>query len=185
MLLNNAGLVVDDRVVLAPGEPWDIFFFVGEIVEGARQGHFAGAYASMPYVMRKHGLDCARAILARRLPWRRSKAGIRFVVARKAGQVLGAMLLRDVSLDDGAPAVLLEYLVVAESARRTGVGRLLVDYALRRAPAGGVECFCTDFSRGMQRLLKRQGFVRTHRAREVQLNADSRIAVPARFLWTP
>ncbi|MGO4700051.1 GNAT family N-acetyltransferase [Dyella sp. 2RAB6] len=182
MLLNNASLVVDDRVVLGPGEPWDIFFFVGEIVAGAREGHFA--CASMSHAMRKHGLACAKAILASRLPWRRS-AGSRFVVARKGGEVLGAMLLRDEKLEDGTPSLLLEYLVVAASARRAGVGRLLVDYALRRAPVGGVECFCTDFSRSMQRLLKRQGFVRTHRAKEIQVNADSRIAMPARFFWKP
>ena len=185
MLLNNAGLVMDDRVVLGPGEPWDIFFFVGQVVDGAREGHFSGAYASMTRVMRKHGLECAKAILARRLPWRRDSAGMKFVVARQGGQVLGAMLLKDVGLDDGAPALLLEYLVVAASARRTGIGRLLVDYALRRAPAGGVECFCTDFSRGMQRLLKRQGFLRTHRAKEILVNRDSVIVVPARFLWKP
>lgn len=185
MLLNNACLMMDNHVVLETGAPWDIFFFASQIVAGAREGHFAGSCASMSYVMRKHGLECAKAILARRLPWRRDSAGVKFVVARQGGQVLGAMLLKDVGLDDGAPALLLEYLVVAASARRAGIGRLLLDYALRRAPAGGVECFCTDFSRGMQRLLKRQGFVRTHRAKEILVAQDSVIVVPARFLWKP
>ncbi|MBT2118128.1 GNAT family N-acetyltransferase [Dyella sp. LX-66] len=185
MLLNNAGLVVEDCVVLGLGEPWDIFFFVEEVVAGARKGHFNNAHCSMAYVLRTLGFACAKAMLAKRLPWHRAGGRTRFVVARKAGKALGAMLLEEAQLNGGEAMLAIKYLVVDSSARRLGIGKLLVEYARRRAPAGGVECFCTDFSRGMQRLLKRQGFVRTHRAKEIQLNEDSRIAVPARFLWTP
>lgn len=184
MLLNHAGQAVDDRVVLAPGEPWEIFFFVEEVVAGARKGHFSGAHSSMSYVLRKLGLACAKAMLTKRMQWL-GGGKARFVVARKDGKALGAMLLEEWKPSEGASILLIKYMVVASSARRTGIGQLLVEYARRRAPAGGVECFCADTSRGMQRLLKRQGFVRTHRAREVRVDAEGSMAIPARFLWQP
>jgi len=184
MLLNNAGALVEDRVVLGPGEPWEVFFFVSEVVAGAGKGHFNDAHRSLAYVLRKLGLACARAMLARRLGWRKHAAP-RFIAIRRGDEVLGAMLLEPQQLKDGSPILLIEYMVVAAAARRAGIGRQLVDYAKRHAPAGGVESYCTEASRGMQRLLKRQGFMRTHRAREIQVAADDRLSVPSRWLWRP
>lgn len=182
MLLNNAGLVVDDRVVLGTGEPWDIFFFASEVVAGARKGHFNDEHGSMAHVLRRLGLICVRAILARRTGWRASVAP-RFVVARRHGHACGAMLLEYMQTPDGQPLLQIEYMAVTESARRAGVGRTLVEYAKRRAPAEGVECYCAEASRGMQRLLKRQGFVRTHRSKEFAVGREGRFSVPSRWLW--
>ena len=184
MLLNSAGAVAEDRIVLGPGEPWEIFFFVSEVVDGADKGHFNAADRSPAYVLRKLGLACARAMLAGRLPWRKH-AGPRFIAIRQGGKVLGAMLLRPERLKDGSPVLLIEYMVVAAAARRAGIGRQLVEYAKRHAQNGRVECYCTEASRGMQRLLKRQGFVRTHRAKEIQVAADDRLSLPSRWLWQP
>ena len=60
MLLNHAGLLVEDRVVLGPGEPWQVFFFVSEVVEGAGKGHFNNAHRSLAYVLRKLGRRVAQ-----------------------------------------------------------------------------------------------------------------------------
>lgn len=184
MLIDNTASMVEDKLVLAPGEPWDIFFFVSEVVAGAVKGHFNDAHRSMPYVLRTVGLKCAKATLARRLGWR-GNASARFVVARRAGAAVGAMLLEENFLKDGRALLMIEYMVVTASARRSGIGRMLVEYARRRAPAGGVECYCTEASRAMQRLLKRMGFDRTHRAREIDVAGDDRVSVPARWLWQP
>lgn len=184
MLIENAASMMDNKIVLAPGEPWDIFFFVSEVVAGAAKGHFNDAHLSTAYVLRTLGLKCAKAMLVRRLGWR-SDSPVRFVVARRAGAAVGAMLLKEGSLQDGRPLLAIEYMVVTTQARRSGIGRMLVEYACRRAPTGGVECYCTEASRAMQRLLKRLGFFRTHRAREIEVPGDDRLSVPARWLWQP
>lgn len=181
-MLNSTCPVADDCVVLGTGEPWEIFFFVSEVVAGAHKGHFNDQHRSMGYVMRQLSLACVKAILARRLGWR-SSAAPRFVVVRRQGHVCGAMLLKPGRTHDGLPLLSIEYMVVAASARRAGVGRTLVDYARRHAPAGGLECYCTEASRGMQRLLKRLDFIRTHRAKEIVVARDERVSVPSRWYW--
>jgi GNAT superfamily N-acetyltransferase len=181
MLLNSAGPLVDDRVVLGTGEPWEIFFFASEVVAGARKGHFNDLHGSMAYVLRKLGLICVKAILLKRIG-RWAEVAPRFVVARRQGRACGAMLLKHALTSDGQHLLLIEYMAVAESARREGVGRMLVEYAKRRAPVEGVECYCTEASRGMQRLLKRAGFVRTHRSKELIVDGE-RLSVPSRWQW--
>lgn len=184
MLTDNAALMVEDKLVLASGGPWDIFFFVSEVVAGALKGHFNDAHCSMPYVLRTLGLKCAKATLARRLGWRKDSSP-RFIVVRRAGAAVGAMLLEEHSHKGGRPLLVIEYMVVTAQARRGGIGRMLVEYARCRAPAGGVECYCTEASRAMQRLLKRMGFDRTHRARTINVPGDDHVSIPSRWLWQP
>ena len=94
-------------------------------------------------------------------------------------------MLKEFPAEDGKPTLLIEYLAVAASARRQGVGEMLVEYAKRRSLEGGVECFCTEASRAMQRLLKRRGFQRTHRSKEFVLANEDRLSIPARWHWRP
>ena len=182
MLFDNTASLVEDKIVLGPGGPWEIFFLVSEVVEGARKQHFNQAYESMHYALRCVGLACVRAIVGRRLGWRKINSP-RFIVVRRSGKPCGAMLLKEVPAEDGTPTLLIEYLAVASSARREGIGRMLVEYAKRRSPAGGVECYCTEASRAMQRLLKSRGFHRTHRSKEIFLANDDRLSLPSRWHW--
>nr|WP_199038418.1 GNAT family N-acetyltransferase [Dyella sp. ASV24] len=177
-------LAVEDvpMVTVGSGRPWDIFFFVSEISTGATERYFNSAYISMPFAYRKLGIACAKTILAQRLGLRWAADANRFIVARIAGQTSGAALLREIDAAHGEKVLLIDFLAVTPAARRRGVGRILVEYAQRHAPAGGVECYCAPESRPMQRLLKRLGFARVERARAIGVK-DSQISLPSRWIW--
>lgn len=169
-------------VTIGSGRPWEIFFFVSEISAASGKKHFNEAYGSVLYAYRTLGFACAKAILAQHLGLQGATAASRFVVVRVAGQPSGAALLSEVDASDGTRVLVIDFLVVTPAARRHGVGRILVEYAQRHAPAGGVGCYCTPSSRAMQRLLKRLGFVRINRSRDVVVKGGP-ISVPSRWLW--
>jgi len=178
VLLNDFGLNTDGSLVIAAGRPWDIFFLVAEVVAGAYVGHFSERLQSPSRAYRDVGLFCAKAILARGLG-RRSP---RFAVARIGNHVAAAILFSESDDPDLQRVLTIKYLVVSAHSRRHGVGAALVDYARSHAPEGGVECYCTPPSRGMQRLLKRLGFVRTHRSEVIGVDEPKAI-MPARWHW--
>jgi len=182
MALDYLSVKDTPAVTVGAGRPWDIFFFVSEILTGASKRHFNEAFSSMVYTYRTVGFACAKAVFAQRLGFLRLADAARFIVVRVAGRTSGAALLREVDAANGAKVLVIEFLAVTPVARRHGVGRILVEYAQRRAPAGGVECYCRPESRAMQRLLKRQGFVRTQRSKDV-VGEKSAISLPSRWIW--
>ena len=170
-------------MTIGAGRPWDVFFFVTEISTGASKGHFSRAYCSMLYAYRELGFACAKALLAQGLGLQGVTGAARFIVVRVAGQAAGAALLREHVDAEGTRVLLIDFLVVTPTARRHGIGRILVEHAQRLAPEGGVECFCAQESRAMQRLIKRLGFVRTQRSKTI-IAQESKILLPSRWVWS-
>jgi GNAT superfamily N-acetyltransferase len=166
-----------------PGRPRDIFFFILEIVSGAWRHHFGEQFSSLPMTEKEFGKRCAKAILEQLLPfWRAPRQ--QFVVVRQQHQVVGAALSQTIVHRGAPPLTTIDVVVVAEKWRRQGIARAFVVYFQKRSPPGAsLECYCMPKSRTMARVVKRLGFVRTHKFSKVELGNDQYVLLPERWEW--
>ncbi|MFC3650363.1 GNAT family N-acetyltransferase [Dyella humi] len=166
-----------------PGRPGDIFFFVTEIVSGAWRGRFGGQFCSLPMTEKEFGIRCAKAILGQLLPFWRTAVTRQFVVVRHRREIIGAALSYADTHQTGPSLICIDVVVVNEQWRRQGVGQALVTYFQKRTPPGGrLECYCMSESRVMARLVKRLGFVRTHKAAKFTIKGQIALP-PERWEW--
>ena len=157
--------------VVAQAGPWDIFFLLGEVIDGAAVGHFSSEMRSF----RSPGTrllirGCCSAIMGRGWGIQLFIEPMDFVVARVGKTTVGAALISATPPAAGPEQVAIDFLVVAHGSRRRGIGAALVRHVLANAPAGAaVHCHCAPQSQGMQRLLRRSGFVRARKPTLVRL----------------
>ena len=150
--------------VVAEAGPWDIFFLLGEVIDGAAVGHFSSEMRSFRspgtrFLIRA----CCSAIMGRGWGIQLFIEPMNFVVARIGKTTVGAALISATPPAAG-PEVTIDFLVVAHGSRRRGIGAALVRHVLANAPAeAAVHCHCTPQSQGMQCLLRRSGFVRARK----------------------
>jgi ribosomal protein S18 acetylase RimI-like enzyme len=170
------------QIVIAPAAPWDIFFLVSEVASGATAGHFNQSlrdFSSQKFL----ALQCAKAIILRLSPIRRLAIAGQFIVARQATHTIGAAFaITDQDVDDRRVTT-LQYLVVDSGFRRRGVGQMLMQTFMTNAAMGTiVQCACTPKSQGMQRLLRRLGFVHTQKA-ALRGSSEARVLLPDVWEW--
>lgn len=166
-----------------PGRPRDIFFLILEIVSGAWRQHFGEQFSSLPMTEKEFGKRCAKAILEQLLPFWRGPTQ-QFVVVRQQHQIVGAALSQTIVLRGAPPLTSIDVVVVAEKWRRQGIARAFVTYFQKCNPPGGsLECYCMPKSRTMVRVVKRLGFVRTHKFSKVEMGNDQYGLVPERWEW--
>lgn len=165
---------------IEPASAWDILFLVGEVFAGTRAGHFSqgerNAHGQITLALR-----CCKAILSRKVPFRRF-GDLQFIVARLGGGTTGAALASTDEGTDGACITTIEYVVVDSRYRRAGIAAALVRHFM--SSEQHVRCWCTPKSTQMQNLLRKLRFKRLQKATSTQMG-DTVIVAPALWQWTP
>jgi GNAT superfamily N-acetyltransferase len=166
-------------------KPWDAFFLVKEVASAASAGHFSFDYLAAP-AQRALLWHCAKAILRRHWAFRGIAEHWDFLAVREQGRtVAAALIFHECTAEAPSQHVAtLGYFVVNEEHRRRGLGARLVREIQEHIPAGcRLQCWCTPQSRGMQSLLARNGFTRTHESTTIQIDAANLIVMPSMWVW--
>ena len=179
--------IAEPPFVIAKAGPWDIFFLLGEVVDGAAVGHFSSEMRSFGSQSTRFLIRaCCSAILGREWGIQLFTDPMDFVAARIGKTTVGAALISATQRASGAEKVTIDFVAVAHGSRRRGIGTALVRHVLANAPAeAAVHCHCSPKSQTMQRLLRRCGFARVHKPTPLEDRDGEARLMPSLWVWHP